>query len=79
MNVTTDAEYLSARARNVAIYEQERDLSLQRKERGEYKEGEFERVRDMQRHQYAIAMSEAYAAFLEREAQQIAGQRIGGG
>jgi len=72
MKVTTDAVYLDARERNLAIYERERDLALQRKERGEYKEGEFERVRDAQRHQYAIAMSSAYAGFVAREARQVA-------
>jgi hypothetical protein len=71
MKVTTDADYLNARDRNLAIYERERDLALRRKERGEYKEGEFERVRDAQRHQYAIAMSAAYAEFLAREARQM--------
>lgn len=73
MKVMTDADYLSARAENFAIYERERDLSLKRKERGEYKEGEFERVRDVQRHEYAIAMSRAYAEFLAKEARQTTG------
>ena len=72
MRVSTDADYMTARAKNLAIYERERDLSLQRKERGEYKEGEFERVRDVQRHEYAIAMSRAYAEFLEKEARELA-------
>jgi hypothetical protein len=73
MKVMTDADYLSARAENFAIYERERDLALKRKERGEYKEGEFERVRDVQRHEYAIAMSRAYAEFLAKEARQTIG------
>jgi hypothetical protein len=54
------------------VYEVERDLSLKRKERGEYKEGEFERVRDAQRAEYAAAMGRAYAEFEEREARQAA-------
>jgi hypothetical protein len=70
MSVTTDPEYLSARALHFAAYEQERDLALQREERGEYKQGEFERIRDTQRYEYAVAMSRAYAAFLAREARQ---------
>ena len=72
VRVTADADYLNARAQNFAIYERERDLALRRKERGEYKEGEFERVRDAQRHQYAVAMTSAYAVFLAREARQMA-------
>lgn len=71
MNVTTDTDYLSARATNFAIYEQERDLSLKRKERGEYKEGEFERVRDAQRFEYAAAMGRAYAEFVARVTRQV--------
>lgn len=70
MNVTTDTDYLSARATNLAVYEKERDLSLKRKERGEYKEGEFERVRDAQRFEYAAAMGRAYAEFLARVTRQ---------
>jgi hypothetical protein len=72
MSVTTDPDYLAARATNFAAYERERDLALQREERGEYKQGEFERIRDAQRYEYAIAMSRAYAAFLAREARQLA-------
>jgi hypothetical protein len=70
LNVTTDASYLSARAAAFAAYERERDLALKRKERDEYKEGEFERVRDAQRADYAAAMARAYAEFEEREARQ---------
>jgi hypothetical protein len=70
MNVTTDATYLSKRAASFAAYERERDLSLKRKERDEYKEGEFERVRDAQRAEYVAAMGRAYAEFREREARQ---------
>jgi len=70
MNVTTDASYLSARAASFATYERERDLSLKRNERNEYKEGEFERVRDGQRAEYAAAMGRAYAEFQAREAGQ---------
>jgi hypothetical protein len=72
MTVTTDADYLSARAANFAAYERERDLALQREERGEYKQGEFERARDALRYEYAVAMSRAYAEFLAREARQQA-------
>jgi hypothetical protein len=72
MKVMTDAGYLSTRAATFAVYEVERDLSLKRKERGEYKEGEFERVRDAQRAEYAAAMGRAYAEFEEREARQAA-------
>jgi hypothetical protein len=72
MNVTTDATYLSTRAATFAVYERERDLSLKRKERDEYKEGEFERVRDAQRAEYAAAMCRAYAEFQAREARQAA-------
>jgi hypothetical protein len=72
MNVTTDASYLSARAASFAAYERERDLSLKRKERNEYKEGEFERVRDAQRAEYVAAMGRAYAEFEAREARQTA-------
>lgn len=68
MNVTTDATYLSRRTATFAVYERERDLSLKRKERNEYKEGEFERVRDAQRAEYVAAMGRAYAEFQEREA-----------
>jgi hypothetical protein len=72
MNVGSDAVYVSARAANFAVYERERDLSLKRKERDEYKEGEFERVRDAQRADYAAAMGRAYAEFQAREARQAA-------
>jgi hypothetical protein len=70
MNVTTDGSYLSTRATAFAAYEKERDLSLKRKERNEYKEGEFERVRDAQRAQYVAAMGRAYADFLERQVRE---------
>jgi hypothetical protein len=70
MNITTDATYLSKRAATFAIYERERDLALKRKERDEYKEGEFERVRDAQRADYVAAMGRAYVEFQEREAAQ---------
>lgn len=70
MRVSTDPDYLSARAANLAKYEAERDQSIRKNEKGEYKEGEFERVRDQQRHDYAIAMSRAYAQFIERETRQ---------
>ena len=63
MNVTQDSIYISARNATFATYERERDLSLKRKERNEYKEGEFERVRDAQRADYAAAMGRAYAEF----------------
>ena len=68
MKVSTDANYLSTRAATFAAYERERDLSLKRKERDEFKEGEFERVRDAQRAEYVAAMGRAYADFEEREA-----------
>ena len=68
MKVTNDPDYLQARAENFAVYERERDLALKRKENGEYQEGEFERVRDAQRLEYAAAMGRAYAAFTAREA-----------
>jgi hypothetical protein len=70
MNVTTDGTYLSTRNAAFAAYERERDLSLKRKERNEYKEGEFERVRDAQRAQYVAAMGQAYAEFLERQTRE---------
>ncbi len=70
MRVSTDPDYLGARADNLAKYEADRDLAIKKNEKGEYKEGEFERVRDQQRHDYAIAMSRAYALFLERESKQ---------
>jgi len=70
MNVSTDANYLSKRAATFAEYERVRDLSLKRKERDEYKEGEFERERDAQRAEYVAAMGRAYAEFQEREARQ---------
>jgi hypothetical protein len=72
MNVSTDATYLSRRAAMFEVYERERDLSLKRKERDEYKEGEFERVRDAQRAEYVAAMGRAYAEFQDREARQAA-------
>jgi hypothetical protein len=72
MKVTNDSDYLDARAENFAVYERERDLALKRKERGEFKEGEFDRVRDAQRHAYAMAMGRAYADFLAREARATA-------
>ena len=72
MKVYMDPDYLSARATHFADYERARDQSLQRKERGEYKEGEFERVRDAQRSDYAAAMGRAYVEFLAREMQQPA-------
>jgi hypothetical protein len=72
MNVGTDAAYISARAAAFAAYERERDLSLKRKERDQYKEGEFERVRDAQRAEYAAAMGRAYVEFQAREARQAA-------
>lgn len=71
MNVTTDATYISQRAAAFASYEQERDLSLKRKERDEYKEGEFERVRDAQRAEYVAEMGRAYAQFEAREARAL--------
>jgi len=77
MNVTTDAAYLSTRAATFAAYERERDLSLKRKERDEYKEGEFERVRDSQRAAYAAAMGRAYAEFTAREARLAAASLAG--
>jgi hypothetical protein len=72
MRVSTDVDYLQARAENFAAYERERDLSLQRKARGEYQEGEFERVRDAQRLAYVVAMGRAYEEFRAREAQAAA-------
>jgi hypothetical protein len=65
MGVSTDPDYIETRAATFAIYERERDLSLERNERGEYKEGEFERVRDAQRAQYAATMIRAYQAYEE--------------
>jgi hypothetical protein len=70
MNVSTDSIYLSTRAAAFAVYERERDLSLKRKERDEFKEGEFERVRDAQRAEYVSAMGRAYAEFETRDARQ---------
>jgi hypothetical protein len=72
VNVTTDATYISTRTATFAVYERARDLSLKRKERNEYKEGEFERVRDKQRADYAATMARAYAEFQAREARQAA-------
>jgi hypothetical protein len=72
MNLLTDSDYMSSRATAFAAYERERDLSLKRQERGEYKEGEFERVRDAQRVDYAVAMGRAYVEFQAREARQAA-------
>ena len=73
MNITTDATYITTRTAAFAAYERERDLSLKRKERDEYKEGEFERVRDAQRAEYVATMTRAYADFQAREARQVAG------
>lgn len=70
MNVSTDPIYLSTRAATFAVYERERDLALKRNERDEFKEGEFERVRDAQRAEYVSAMGRAYAEFEAREARQ---------
>jgi hypothetical protein len=70
MKVTTDATYQTKRTAAFAVYERERDLALKRKERDEYKEGEFERVRDAQRAEYVAAMGRAYAEFEEREARE---------
>lgn len=70
MRVSTDPDYLDARAANLAKYEAQRDAAIKKNEKGEYKEGEFERVRDQQRHDYTIAMSEAYADFVQRETRQ---------
>ena len=67
MSVSRNTIYLDTRAVHFAAYERERDLSLERKERGEYKEGEFERVRDAQRAQYVAAMGQAYREFESRE------------
>lgn len=72
MNVMHDPNYISSRAEAFAEYERQRDLSLKRNERNEYKEGEFERVRDTQRTDYAIAMGKAYAEFQAKEARQVA-------
>ena len=76
MNITTDATYISARAAAFTAYERERDLSLKRKERDEYKEGEFERVRDAQRAEYVATMTRAYAEFQAREARQVAASSL---
>src|SRR6478609_1126839 len=73
MSVVNDATYIETRAATFAAYEVERDLSLKRKDRGEYKEGEFERVRDAQRAEYVATMTRAYADFQAREARQVAG------
>ena len=67
MSVVTDAAYIETRAASFAAYEVERDLSLKRKERGEYKEGEFERVRDAQRAEYAATMGRAYVEYQTRQ------------
>jgi len=67
VSVTRDPIYIDARNASFAEYERERDLSLKRKDRGEYKEGEFERERDAQRANYAAAMSRAYEEFTARE------------
>ena len=72
MGVSTDATYIDTRAAAFAVYERERDLSLKRKEHGEYKEGEFERVRDAQRAEYAAAMGRAYVEFQARETRNAA-------
>ena len=68
MNVTTDAIYISTRAAAFAAYERERDLSIKRKERDEFKEGEFERALDTHRAEYVATMGRAYAEFRGREA-----------
>jgi hypothetical protein len=70
MRVSTDPDYLSARTANLAKYEAEVELALKKNEKGEYKEGEFERVRDVQRHDYTIAMGRAYTEFLQRETRE---------
>ena len=70
MKVTTDPTYLNKRTATFAVYERERDLALKRKDRDEFKEGEFERVRDAQRAEYVAAMGRAYAEFQEREARE---------
>lgn len=70
MRVSTDPDYLAARAANLAKYEAERDASAKKNDQGAYKEGEYERVRDAQRHDYAIAMGRAYDDFVERETRQ---------
>lgn len=70
MRVSTDPDYLGARAAQLAKYEAERDQAIKKNDKGEYKEGEFERVRDAQRHEYAIAMSRWYAEFTLRETKQ---------
>ena len=67
-SVTTDAIYISIRAAAFAAYEQQRDLSLRRKERDEFKEGEFERAIDAHRAEYVATMGRAYADFRAREA-----------
>jgi len=72
MNVGADPTYVSTRAAVFAAYEKERDQSLKRKERGEYKEGEFDRARDTQRAEYAAAMGRAYAEFQARTARPAA-------
>jgi len=72
MNLTSDVDYLSARSTHFAAYEHERDLSIERNKRGEYKEGEFERVRDAQRSEYVAAMGRAYVEFLAKERRQAA-------
>jgi hypothetical protein len=76
MRVTNDAIYMSTRAESFARYEIERDLSLKKKERGEYKEGEFERVRDAQRAEYVAAMGRAYADFQARELREARGSLV---
>ena len=70
MKITSDTDYLSARSTNFSVYEHERDLSIERNKRGEYKEGEFERVREAQRSEYVAAMGRAYAEFLAKERRQ---------
>ena len=64
------AENLALGGRVEALHR--RDRALERNKRGEYKEGEFERVRDAQRSEYAAAMGRAYADFVARETRQRA-------
>ena len=70
MRVSTDPDYLAARAANFAKYEAECSATEKKNEQGGFKEGEYERVLDAHRHEYAIAMGRAYADFVERETRQ---------
>lgn len=70
MRVSTDPDYLAARADNFAKYEAECGASEKKNEQGAFKEGEYERVLDSHRHDYAISMGRAYLDFVEREAKQ---------